>query len=108
MEASRECAPPDGPDLASHISMPQPTSAYGSARLAPAPACCQMNNFAPLNSLGLSCDKGQLACLNRDTGEAIEVLALPLTESQGFMDDPSIAKSAGLLFGLMWLRNRVL
>ena len=36
------------------------------------------------------------------------MLALPLKESQAFMDDPSIAKSAGLLFGLMWLRNKML
>ena len=34
----------------------------------------------------------------------IEVLALPLAESKGFTEDPSYPKSAGLLFGLMWLR----
>jgi len=32
------------------------------------------------------------------------VLALPLDESKGFTEDPSYPKSAGLLFGLMWLR----
>ncbi len=40
----------------------------------------------------------------RNTGERIEVLALPLDESKGFTEDPSYPKSAGLLFGLMWLR----
>ena len=40
----------------------------------------------------------------RGTGERIEVLALPLDESKGFTEDPSYPKSAGLLFGLMWLR----
>ena len=40
----------------------------------------------------------------RNTGERIEVLALPLDESRGFTEDPSYPKSAGLLFGLMWLR----
>ncbi|DBB00597.1 TPA: Nudix hydrolase 14, chloroplastic [Trebouxia sp. C0006] len=39
-----------------------------------------------------------------NTGERIEVLALPLDESRGFTEDPSYPKSAGLLFGLMWLR----
>ncbi|DBA77716.1 TPA: Nudix hydrolase 14, chloroplastic [Trebouxia sp. C0005] len=39
-----------------------------------------------------------------NTGERIEVLALPLDESKGFTEDPSYPKSAGLLFGLMWLR----
>ena len=32
------------------------------------------------------------------------MLALPLNESKGFTEDPSYPKSAGLLFGLMWLR----
>ena len=31
-------------------------------------------------------------------------MALPLDESKGFTEDPSYPKSAGLLFGLMWLR----
>ena len=39
----------------------------------------------------------------RDTGEAIEVLALPLKQSQEFMD-ADLNQSAGLLFGLLWLR----
>ncbi|KAL3147581.1 hypothetical protein ABBQ38_014634 [Trebouxia sp. C0009 RCD-2024] len=42
-----------------------------------------------------------------DTGERIEVLALPLDESKGFTEDPTYPKSAGLLFGLMWLRARI-
>ena len=42
----------------------------------------------------------------RDTGEAIEVLALPLAEAQAFMDDTALPKSAGLLYGLLWLRCR--
>lgn len=41
----------------------------------------------------------------RDTGEAIEVLSLPLDMAQAFMDDHSLYKSAGLLFGLLWLRT---
>ena len=45
--------------------------------------------------------------LCRDTGERIEVLALPLDESKGFTEDLSYPKSAGLLFGLMWLRAYV-
>ena len=44
----------------------------------------------------------------RDTGEAIEVLALPLADAQGFMDDAALPKSAGLLFGLLWLRSHKL
>jgi hypothetical protein len=44
---------------------------------------------------------------SRDTGEAIEVLALPMKDSQAFMDDRSLPKSAGLLFGLLWLRNQM-
>ena len=43
--------------------------------------------------------------MTRDTGEAIEVLALPLDKAQAFMDDHSLYKSAGLLFGLLWLRT---
>ena len=45
--------------------------------------------------------------LCRETGERIEVLALPLDESKDFTEDPSYPKSAGLLFGLMWLRAHV-
>ena len=44
--------------------------------------------------------------LCRDSGEAIEVLALPLAHADAFERDESIPKSAGLLFGLMWLRNQ--
>lgn len=33
------------------------------------------------------------------------MLALPLDKAQEFMDDHSLAKSAGLLFGLLWLRT---
>ena len=40
----------------------------------------------------------------RDSVERIEVLSLPLKESKAFTEDPSYPKSAGLLFGLMWLR----
>jgi hypothetical protein len=42
---------------------------------------------------------------HRDTGEAIEVLALPLKDTQSFMEDADLAKSAGLLYGLLWLRS---
>jgi len=44
----------------------------------------------------------------RDTGEAIEVLALPLADAQGFMDDAALLQSAGLLFWLLWLRSHKL
>ncbi len=46
--------------------------------------------------------------VRRETGEAIEVLALPLDSAQAFMDDTALPKSAGLLFGLLWLRNQKL
>jgi len=36
------------------------------------------------------------------------VLALPLADAQGFMDDAALPKSAGLLFGLLWLRSHKL
>ncbi len=42
----------------------------------------------------------------RDTGEAIEVLALPISQADSFEKDEEMPKSAGLLFGLMWLRNQ--
>ena len=35
------------------------------------------------------------------------MLALPLDESKGFTEDPSYPKSAGLLFGLTWLRAHI-
>ena len=41
-----------------------------------------------------------------DTGEAIEALALPLENADAFLADPSLARSAGLMFGLLWLRQR--
>ena len=52
--------------------------------------------------------RSQTCCcwLCRDSGEAIEVLALPLAHADAFERDESIPKSAGLLFGLMWLRNQ--
>ncbi|CAL5228647.1 g11815 [Coccomyxa viridis] len=42
----------------------------------------------------------------QDTGEAIEVLALPISQADSFEKDEEMPKSAGLLFGLMWLRNQ--
>lgn len=45
---------------------------------------------------------------HRDTGEAIEVLLLPLSKTYEFAADDSLKKSSGLLFGLMWLCNRKL
>ena len=38
-----------------------------------------------------------------DSGEAIEVLALPLEQAAGFLADSTICKSAGLCYGLQWL-----
>ncbi|BDA45428.1 probable uridine diphosphate glucose pyrophosphatase NUDT14 at C-terminar half [Coccomyxa sp. Obi] len=52
------------------------------------------------DSMRTSCGGGL-----QDTGEAIEVLALPLDKAHAFMDDHSLFKSAGLLFGLLWLRT---
>lgn len=40
-------------------------------------------------------------------GEAIETLALPLDSFEPFCADDSLAKSAGLVFGLGWLEKRV-
>lgn len=42
-----------------------------------------------------------------DHGEAIEVLALPLAGIQAFLADDGMGKSAGLLFSLMWLLDRL-
>lgn len=42
-----------------------------------------------------------------DHGEAIEVLALPVSSIQAFILDEGIGKSGGLLFSLMWLRERL-
>lgn len=43
----------------------------------------------------------------RDSVERIEVLSLPLKEAPAFIADPSYPKSAGLLFGLMWLQTYI-
>ena len=40
-------------------------------------------------------------------GEAIETLALPLDSFDSFCADDSLAKSAGLVFGLGWLEKRL-
>ena len=40
-----------------------------------------------------------------DTGEAIEVLALPLACAPAFIADASMCRSAGLLYGLQWLMH---
>jgi hypothetical protein len=42
------------------------------------------------------------------TGEAIEVLALPFSSVPKFVLDLSIAKSTGLMFGLLWAHNALL
>jgi hypothetical protein len=36
------------------------------------------------------------------TGEAIEVLALPFNSVPAFVTDAKVAKSTGLMFGLLW------
>ena len=36
------------------------------------------------------------------TGEAIEVLALPFASVPAFVTDSKVAKSTGLMFGLLW------
>ncbi|EFN53752.1 hypothetical protein CHLNCDRAFT_58436 [Chlorella variabilis] len=43
----------------------------------------------------------------KDHGEAIEVLALPVASIEGFLVDEELGKSAGLLFSLMWLQERL-
>ena len=48
-----------------------------------------------------------LARCCRDHGEAIEVLALPVASIASFLRDESLGKSAGLLFSVMWLRERL-
>lgn len=44
--------------------------------------------------------------LRRDSGEAIELLLLPLGSALEFASDTTLNKSAGLLFGIMYLYNR--
>jgi hypothetical protein len=41
-------------------------------------------------------------------GEAIEVLALPLESTTAFVLDSSMAKSPGLMFGLLWAQQGLL
>jgi UDP-sugar diphosphatase len=40
-------------------------------------------------------------------GEAIETLALPVDRIDAFLADPALARSAGLMFALVWLKDRV-
>jgi len=40
-------------------------------------------------------------------GEAIEVLALPLESVDAFLSDPRLVRSAGLMFGLLWLQKEL-
>jgi hypothetical protein len=42
-----------------------------------------------------------------DTGESIEILALPLKQADGFIFDDMLPKSPGLMFGLMWLQQKL-
>jgi UDP-sugar diphosphatase len=42
-----------------------------------------------------------------DTGESIEVLALPLEQADAFVFDSSLAKSPGLMFGVLWLQRKL-
>jgi hypothetical protein len=46
---------------------------------------------------------GSVRFWHSDTGEAIEVLALPMSQSGAFLTNDDISKSPGILFGLMWL-----
>lgn len=49
-----------------------------------------------------------LVCVNFVcSGEAIEVLSLPLDQSDAFIKDTTISKSAGVCFGLLWLKERI-
>lgn len=40
-------------------------------------------------------------------GEAIEVLALPLSNIDAFMFDTSLPKSTGMLFAYQWIKERI-
>lgn len=51
-------------------------------------------------------ETGSRGGLARD-GEAIEVLALPVERIPDFLDDERIAKSAGAMYALLWLRDRL-
>jgi hypothetical protein len=51
-----------------------------------------------------SSDGGGLA----GAGEAIEVLALPLERTLPFVLDSGVAKSPGLMFGLLWAQQGLL
>jgi UDP-sugar diphosphatase len=42
-----------------------------------------------------------------DTGESIEILALPLKQADGFIFDDGLPKSPGLMFGLLWLQRKL-
>jgi hypothetical protein len=39
------------------------------------------------------------------TGEAIEVLSLPFANVRPFLADSSVAKSPGLMYGLLWAQT---
>ncbi len=43
-----------------------------------------------------------------ETGEAIEVLALPFASAHAFALDCSLSKSPGLMFGLVWAHQALL
>eukprot|EP00899_Mesostigma_viride_P005784 jgi/Mesvir1/15206/Mv06439-RA.3 len=45
---------------------------------------------------------------NASEGEAIDVVALPTSEIDSFVTDEAVAKSAGLMFSLMWLKANIL
>ena len=42
-----------------------------------------------------------------DTGESIEILALPLERADDFLFDGQLARSPGLMFGLLWLQRKL-
>lgn len=42
-----------------------------------------------------------------DTGESIEILALPLERAEEFIMDDTLAKSPGLMFGALWLKRKL-
>lgn len=44
----------------------------------------------------------------QDHGEMIEVLSLPLEQTEALILDPSINKSPGLQFGLLWAYHRIM
>lgn len=54
--------------------------------------------------------RGVFICLHahrRDTGESIEILALPMDNAEAFIFDENLPKSPGVMFGVLWLQQKL-